>query len=293
VRKEGAKSLTEEEVTGALIRALKSGERNVCFTNGAGEHSIDDRTAGLLVPQGTAGARQLQERAVTLKPAGAGRRQADAAMAIGQAAPAGPVEVPKDCTVLVVGGPQAAYPAPVADAIKSYVEDGGRAIIMLDNVIRIGRSEAAAPNDDLEKLLERLGRHRQQRPGARRQRHGADLRLRPGNPGDLQYESHPITQPLTRVPRRFRWRARWISRAGGKASRSTSWWQTTEDSLAVTEIGPGGTVDPKKGKKGPFTLMAAGTYRRQAKGRFVVVGPRMGHEQPSSARASSATATCS
>src|ERR1017187_3940264 len=30
-RREGAKSLSEEEVTGALIRALKSGERNVCF----------------------------------------------------------------------------------------------------------------------------------------------------------------------------------------------------------------------------------------------------------------------
>ena len=33
-RKEGAKSLTEEEVTGALIRSLKSGERNVCFVTG-------------------------------------------------------------------------------------------------------------------------------------------------------------------------------------------------------------------------------------------------------------------
>src|SRR5215472_13939459 len=41
-RQEEAKSLTEEEVTGALIRSQKSGERNVCFVNAAGEHSIDD-----------------------------------------------------------------------------------------------------------------------------------------------------------------------------------------------------------------------------------------------------------
>src|ERR1035438_1968057 len=37
-RKEDAKSLTEEEITGALIRALKGGERNVCFLTGSGEH---------------------------------------------------------------------------------------------------------------------------------------------------------------------------------------------------------------------------------------------------------------
>ena len=41
-KKEEAKSLTEEEVTGALIRSLKSGERNVCFVSGSGEHGLDD-----------------------------------------------------------------------------------------------------------------------------------------------------------------------------------------------------------------------------------------------------------
>ena len=60
-RNEGAKSLTEEEVTGALIRSLKSGERNVCFLTGAGEHS--HRRSGsraAFQTQGAAGTRQLQ-----------------------------------------------------------------------------------------------------------------------------------------------------------------------------------------------------------------------------------------
>ena len=39
MRKEEAKSLTEEEITGALIRSLKSGERNVCFVSGSGEQA--------------------------------------------------------------------------------------------------------------------------------------------------------------------------------------------------------------------------------------------------------------
>src|SRR5262249_16808471 len=41
-KKEEAKSLTEEEITGALIRSLKSGERIACFVTGSGEHGLDD-----------------------------------------------------------------------------------------------------------------------------------------------------------------------------------------------------------------------------------------------------------
>ncbi|MCL6506199.1 MAG: GldG family protein, partial [Bryobacteraceae bacterium] len=41
-RKEEAKSLTEEEITGALIRALKGGERWVCVVTGSGEHSLEE-----------------------------------------------------------------------------------------------------------------------------------------------------------------------------------------------------------------------------------------------------------
>ena len=40
-KKEGAKSLTEEEITGALVRASKTGDRNVCFLSAGGEHGIE------------------------------------------------------------------------------------------------------------------------------------------------------------------------------------------------------------------------------------------------------------
>ncbi len=46
LRKEPAKALTEEEITGALIRSLKTGERNVCFLSVGGEHSLDDSQGG-------------------------------------------------------------------------------------------------------------------------------------------------------------------------------------------------------------------------------------------------------
>ncbi len=42
IKKETAKGLTEEELTGAIIRDMKSGARNVCFVQGEGEHTLDE-----------------------------------------------------------------------------------------------------------------------------------------------------------------------------------------------------------------------------------------------------------
>src|SRR5581483_445052 len=41
-KKEEAKSMTEEGITGALIRDLKNTTRTVCFVAGSGEHQIDN-----------------------------------------------------------------------------------------------------------------------------------------------------------------------------------------------------------------------------------------------------------
>src|ERR1700722_3511031 len=41
-KKEEAKSMTEEGITGALIRVLKNKTRTVCFAAGSGERRIDD-----------------------------------------------------------------------------------------------------------------------------------------------------------------------------------------------------------------------------------------------------------
>src|SRR5215470_11869283 len=41
MKREEAKSMTEEGITGAFIRDLKSNTRTVCFVAGSGEHQID------------------------------------------------------------------------------------------------------------------------------------------------------------------------------------------------------------------------------------------------------------
>ena len=65
-------------------------------------------------------------------------------------------EVPADCTTLVVAGPTRNYEQPEVDAIKKYVEDGGRAFFMLDPPLKLGRSEIA-DNDALTNLLQSWG----------------------------------------------------------------------------------------------------------------------------------------
>ncbi len=268
-RKEGAKSLSEEEITGALIRSLKSGARNVCVLNAAHEHSIDDTANG-----GYSFLKQILERdnytvkSTDLRPAAP---DASKPLAVGQAPVAASVEIPKDCTVLIVGGPQLDYPAPTVAALKAFEEGGGRELIMLDSVMHIGKDEPPAENAELTKLLEDWGVTVNKDLVLDLSGMGGILGLPPEVPMVMTYESHPITQPLTRQPTAFPLARSLTTKSGGSNSVSKL-LGTTEDSVAVTSIGAGGAIDPKKGTKGPLTLAAAGTFTGATPGRFVVVG---------------------
>ena len=268
-RIEEAKSLTEEEVTGALIRSQKTGQRDVCFVTGAGEHSIDDEAAGGFSLQ-----KQLLERdnyktkSIGLKPAAP---EAGKPLAIGQAPAVGNVEVPKDCLALVIGGPQVDYPKPVADAIKNYVEGGGHALFMLDNTLRLGREQAASENKELTDVLAGWGVTVDKDLVLDLSGVGTVFNAGPEIPFILQYESHAITRPLTRVPTAFPISRSLDVKSAGKATVEKL-FGTGEDSIAVDTIGAGGTIDSKKGKKGPHALAAAGTVSGTSIGRFVVVG---------------------
>jgi len=270
-KREGAKAVSEEEITAALIRALKTGERNVCFVTGFGEHSIDDTEAnGYSVLKALLERENYKTKAVTLKPAAP---EAGKKLEVGQAPPAANVnvDVPSDCTTTVIGGPQSAYPQPVVDAIKKYVENGGRAMIMLDQTMHIGRSEPAAEQDGLKKVLADWGVTLNKDLVLDLSGMGQIFGFGPEVPVVLQYESHAITQPLTRIPTAYPLTRSLDIKSGAKTSVDKL-VSTTDDSLATSEIGPGGQVDPKKGKKGPLTLVAAGTYSGTKQGRFVVSG---------------------
>jgi ABC-type uncharacterized transport system involved in gliding motility auxiliary subunit len=270
LRKEPAKSLTEEEVTGALIRSLKTGTRNVCFLSAGGERSLDETGPnGLSVLKGLLEKDNYKTRTVTPK---AGAPEAGKAINLNEKQAPAAVEIPKDCTALVIAGPQLAYTQPVVDGVKAYMDGGGKALIMLDNSLRIGREQSAQDSPAFIKLLADLGVTVNKDlvldlSGIGRSLFGVG----PEVPILFQYESHAITRPLTRVPTAFPLARSLDAKSAGK-STVEKLFGTTEDSLAVTDVGTGGAIDPKKGKKGPLTLGAAGTISGTTQSRFIVVG---------------------
>ena len=48
-------------------------------------------------------------------------------------------EIPKECTMVIVGGPSRDYLQPAVDALKNYVENGGKAILMLDPPLKFAK----------------------------------------------------------------------------------------------------------------------------------------------------------
>src|SRR5207245_9928084 len=113
------------------------------------------------------------------------------------------VEVPMDCLVLVIGGPQLAYPTPIVDAFRKYVEGGGHALFMLDNVLKIGRGEPTAENTELIQLLTGWGVTANKDLVLDLSGIGNMFGAGPEIPIILQYEPSPITRPLARLPTAF------------------------------------------------------------------------------------------
>jgi ABC-type uncharacterized transport system involved in gliding motility auxiliary subunit len=271
LRKEPAKSLDEQEITGALIRSLKTSERNVCFLSAGGERSLEEQQGNGFSTLKTLLERDnYKTRTITPK---AAAPEGEKQVTIGQKPAAASVDIPKDCTVLVVGGPQLAYTQPVVNAIKSYMEGGGKALFMLDDSLKIGREQSANDSPELLQLLADWGVTVNKDlvldlSGIGRSLFGVG----PEVPVLFKYDSHTITRPLDRVPTAFPI-ARSLDVKSTGSSTVEKLVSTTDDSVAVSDVGANGAIDIKKGKKGPLTIAAAGTLTSGSnKSRFIVVG---------------------
>src|SRR5436190_5386165 len=181
-RHEEAKSLTEEEVTGAIIRTMKGGERTVCAVSGSGEHALDDSGR-----DGYGNVKQALERnnyktrSISLleKP-----------------------EVPKDCTVLLVGGPRFDYVPPIVTAIKTYAEGGGRVLFLLDAPLLAGK-EPVAENAALVSQLADWGVTANKDLVLDTSGVGQIFGLSEVVPLVTSYESHPIVREMKGVATGF------------------------------------------------------------------------------------------
>jgi ABC-type uncharacterized transport system involved in gliding motility auxiliary subunit len=171
----------------------------------------------------------------------------------------------------VIAGPKNDYPVPIVNALKTYVESGGRALFLLDSPLRLGDSDPPAENEELLKLLSGWGVTANKDLALDLSGVGQLFRLGPEVPFILAYDSHPITEPLARVPTAYPLSRSLDTQSAGKSTVSKL-VATSEASVATTSISSRGAVDPTKGKKGPLTLAVAGTLSSSPQGRFVVVG---------------------
>ncbi len=252
-KKEEAKSLTEQEITGALIRALKGGARNVCAVSGSDEHSLADSERS-----GFSGVKDLLER---------NNYKARSISLLEKP------EVPKDCTVLLVGGPRFDYVQPEVDAIKAYVDSGGRALIMLDPPLKLGK-EDIGDNAALAKLLESWGVTLDKDLVLDTSGVGKIFGLGEEVPLVIDYTSHPIVREMKDVATAFPLsRSLEVKAAGGVTPEKL--FATSANSVATANLKPPISLNPATDKKGPLTLAAACSFssgKEGAQGRFVVVG---------------------
>jgi ABC-type uncharacterized transport system involved in gliding motility auxiliary subunit len=253
-KKEEAKSMTEEGVTGAFIRILKGKTRTVCFVSGSGEHQIDDSSRdGLSQFKDLLGKDDYQSKQIDLLTT---------------------ADVPSDCTTLVVAGPGRDYQPPEVDAIKKYVEDGGRAFFMLDPPLKTGR-EGIADNDALTSLLTSWGVTMNKDLILDLNPIGQLAGLGPQVALVTSYSSQPIVDDLRGTATGFP-----LSRSMDiKNTDKTSvqkLFDSSSTSLATKNLSsPTVKVNDPSNIKGPLTIAAAGTYntgKENSQGRFVVVG---------------------
>lgn len=252
--KNEAKSISEEDLSGAIIRDLKNTARTVCFVTGSGEHQIDDSSRnGYSRFKDLIGKDDYQGKSIDLLQK---------------------AEVPGDCTVVVVGGPRGDYQQPEVDALKKYVEDGGRALILLDPPLKVGREEIG-DNDPLTGLLGSWG-----------VTPNKDLILDFNPVGQLaglgpqvalvtRYDTHPIVKEMKGTATGFPL-SRSLDTKNADKTTVEKLFDSSESSLSTAKL-DSDRIDPgdPKNKKGPLTIAAAGTYKtgkENSQGRFVVVG---------------------
>jgi ABC-type uncharacterized transport system involved in gliding motility auxiliary subunit len=245
-KKETAKGLTEEELTGALVRASKSGAKTACFISGSGEHELSDTG---------------RDGYSTLKDALEKNNYKTQTFSLIEKP-----EIPATCNLVVVGGPKHDYLQPALDALKTYITGGGRVIFNFDAVLNVPEQKMG----DTPKLAELVSTWGVTPNGdVILDLSSASRLFGQVSPVVGSYEQHPIVRVMqdnaTVYP---------LARSLEVKSPAEKLFSSTADSYSL--VNPKTPIDESqlaKAKKGPFVLGAVSTMGSGDKqGRIVVVG---------------------
>ena len=243
VRQE-ASSTSEQDITNAIIMALKGQEKTACIATGHGESGSGD-----MERDGFSNARTLIEDA--------NYAYEDVSLAADG--------VPEDCTLLVVAGPTTAYFDPEIEAIREYVEGGGRALVMLRPVFPDERGRRGESNPKLVALMAGWGIEARNDVVIDESPIGQLFGGGPFTPLVSGYKYHPIVEPMENVATLFP-----RSRSVGEAEETPGGWtvdelfETSAGSFATDSMkieGSAITLGPESSRtEGPITLAVAATF---------------------------------
>jgi ABC-type uncharacterized transport system involved in gliding motility auxiliary subunit len=245
-----ASGATEAGVTNALIHVLM-GEKDVCFIEGHGEHSLN----------GTSQYGYSQWK----------KSLSDESYEVQTLVLMQKNQIPSTCSMVVVAGPRHDYLPPEIATLKKYVEDGGRALFMLDagtslpNLDSLLAGWGVQVKDDLVIDLNPIAQL---------------FQTTPDMPLILSYGSSSIVQPLKRTATLFPLACSFdISNNSSSGVTDESLAKTSADSYGYVGFNPNirqVSFRPGKDIKGPLSVAVDGKIPTQGSGkhggRFVVLG---------------------
>lgn len=243
-RREEAKAVTEQEITGAMVRMQQTGEQTVCALDGHGERSLDGPDAG-----GFSSVKQALER---------NNYKTQTVKVLEKA------EIPANCTILLSAGPRREYNDEAVAAIKAFVEKGGDALFLLSPAIQ-GAKEDTDANAKLTALLATWN-----------VTVNNDLLFDATGPGVLavdNFTQHPIVRDMRGLPALIPLARSLQVKTGAETLFSSSNEAFATKTLDLAKLQAGA---PPKDANGPFVLAAATTVGgggdAKKQGRVVVVG---------------------
>lgn len=233
-RREEASSTSEQDITNAFIKVLKTDIKTACALSGHGEAIGEDNEA-----LGFAVARQAIQ---------------DANYQFQQISLLENPEVPPACSLVIVAGPEQDLLEPEVEILRNYVNNGGRLLLMINHakspeLVALAAEWGVEVRDDL--VIDASGIGRLFGGG-------------PVIPLVVDYEPHPITEPFSggSSPTLFP-----LTRSVAKADSVPAGWNVEEllktgsASLATTDyekeqIAP----NPETDREGPLNLAVAAVH---------------------------------
>lgn len=243
-RREEAKAVTEQEITGAIVRMQQAGEQVVCALDGHGERSLEGAEVS-----GFSTVKQALER---------NNYKTQTVKILEKA------EIPAACTILLSAGPKREYNDDAIAAIKAFVEKGGDAMFLLAPALQGAREQS----DEGAKLAALLAGWNVQVNN--------DLLFNSTGAGVLavdEFTQHPIVRDMRDLAVLIPLARSLELKTGAEAlfSSSSDAFSTKTLDLLKLQAAP-----PPKDKNGPFVLAAATTVGGgkdiKKQGRVVVAG---------------------